>query len=64
MDAATIGLIIGEALKLLNSLLNSKIEKDKITTQQKEKLLKEAKDAIDHRDYDRFFMALRRARRL
>lgn len=63
-DTAVILVVIGEALKLLNSFLNQKIEKGKISEATKTTLMKEAKDAVDRRDYDRFFMLLRRARRM
>lgn len=56
--------MIGESLKILNTLLSLKVANGQIEEAKKDELMKEAKDAIARRDYDRFFLLLRRARRL
>lgn len=64
IEAGAIAGILAESLKLLNFLLTNKVAQGKITQEKKDALIKEARDAIKVRDYDRFFIVLRRARRL
>lgn len=64
MDANTVALILGEALKLANQILSGKIKSGEIKEKKKQEILQEMKDAQKKHDYGSYLRLLRRVRRM